>query len=76
MTQTFCHHPILMFDPNSSISQILSKTTDPFCPILIVVDGLVLPVSTASHFRCSDNRLWIPSTTKIIPSKWVEVKGN
>jgi hypothetical protein len=35
----------------------------------MVVDDLVLSVSTANHFHSSRNRLWIPSTIKIIPSK-------
>jgi hypothetical protein len=60
---------IPMFDPNSSISQILPEITDPFALRLIVVDGRVLPVSTTSDFRCSGNRFGILSTTEIIPFK-------
>jgi hypothetical protein len=57
-----------MFDPNS---HILLEITDLFCPRLIVVDGLILPVSISPHFHCSGNRFWIPSTIEKIPSKGV-----
>jgi hypothetical protein len=61
-----------MFDPNSlQFHQILPKITGFFCPRLIVVDGLVLSVSTAAPFRSSGNRVWIPSTTEIIPFDWI-----
>jgi hypothetical protein len=49
----------------------MSEITNFFYPRLIVVDGLVLPVSTSPHFPSSGNRLWIPSTIAIIPSKCV-----
>jgi hypothetical protein len=35
-----------------------------------VIDGLVLPVSTAPHFHSFGNWLWIPSTIEIIRSEW------
>jgi hypothetical protein len=46
------------------------EITDQFCPRLIVVNGRVRLISKAAHFHSSGNRLWIPSTIKIIPSKW------
>jgi hypothetical protein len=68
LTPTSSDHIILMFDP---ISQILLEIADLFCPKLIVVDDLVLPVSTAAHFPFSVIRFWIPSTIEMIPSKWI-----
>jgi hypothetical protein len=64
-----------MFNPNSPISQILPTITDIFCSRLIVVDGLVLPVLTTAHFRSSDNRVWISSTTEIISSNWISFRA-
>jgi hypothetical protein len=72
-----CHfllYSISVFHPNfsiSPISQILFEITHWCCRTLIVIDGVILSVSTSHHFPSLGNRLWIPSTIEIIRSKWV-----
>jgi hypothetical protein len=60
---------ISMRESQSQISQFLWEISADFCPRIIVIDGLILSVSSigSSHFIV--DRLWLPSGIKLICSR-------
>jgi uncharacterized protein YuzB (UPF0349 family) len=58
-----------MTKSTSPISQVLWKVTDEFYPQIIVIDGQIQCVSTVGPSDFIVNRLWFPSSIKLISSK-------
>jgi hypothetical protein len=52
----------------SHTSNVVWVVADEFCPRLIVVDGIIISVSTVVHRSFSVTKLWLPSSTKFINS--------
>jgi hypothetical protein len=58
-----------MTKPQSQISQVLWKIAEEFCPRIIIIDGQTQWISTIDNSDFIINRLWLPSSIKILSSK-------
>jgi hypothetical protein len=58
------------------ISQVLWKITKEFCPRIIVINGRIQCVSTIDPSDFIFNKLWLPSSIKIICWKSVSENKN